>query len=865
MMMGSTASVRLIGAICIVFSQSAISEKPCRGDGSDPGSSGSSMLQATFHRDNGHLKANLTNNATTPRAVSKALHQLELKHQQPTDEEAEKAADEPETAPSWTFNLGIFVCFVLVILFAMILLLALLQLLFGVVQRIQQNYLQNLDAEIDVAEASTSTAAAAPKKKPALKRARTVAEVAKEIKGLALWMRMNGDHSRLSMLCNLGRANDPDAAVNDLVTRATKAYKLKLSSTAIKQACNGLSALTTAVKELQDQHDKVFNAKQKFQEAARRVLSMVKISRAFGGHVKLDKEERDHDDNHHEELAAKYGGGEYDLHGGKFRDTRVGKSTLVSYLSGDKFTEHTAIAFVFLYSQACALCYAMYLKTRFPMMYEFMGPWLLVSRGEAMALIIQTCLMVLLLTRGLVTRVRPLMTWSNVSMTIMDKHVLIHKYLGVFLLISAALHILGHIKGSIPAIIGETDSSAINAAFTYGTRIRFNFNSWSGALKSYPAVTGVICVIVLLAFWSLSNHYVRRKWFELFHYPHLFLIVAWCAALIAHGWRQWLGIGVPLASVSVAPVVIYYVFERVNDIRKGSHADIRIKDAQVKKSQVFLTVDTGSTGFAYHTGMYCMLKVPKISDFQWHPFTIASGGGHTEFSVLFATVGDWTREFKEMLVDAQNRPEPHPYPKICVRGGYGAPAEGMKDKKHIILVGGGVGATPFLSFLSNICESAQRGALDQFKGVETAVFYWLSREPDEFVWVNEYNQIVKNSPLLKDKVSIRLVLTKALDTKTSGWNEQELGLLWLGIEIALSEFESAELEHEMGVPTNFGRPKWADEFRSVAKDVRAKHPSDTNDISVFVCGPPVLVNSLEEAASEVSTSKTKIRVYAEEF
>merc|ERR1719171_1291618 len=105
-----------------------------------------------------------------------------------------------------------------------------------------------------------------------------------------------------------------------------------------------------------------------------------------------------------------------------------------------------------------------------------------------------------------------------------------------------------------------------------------------------------------------------------------------------------------------------------------------------------------------------MLKVPAISEFEWHPFTIASGGGKSKFQVLFAVVGDWTTQLKNLLVEAQSRNSRFPqYPKICVRGGYGAPAEGMKDKEHIIMVGGGVGATPFLSFLSNICDSAQRG------------------------------------------------------------------------------------------------------------------------------------------------------------
>jgi len=369
----------------------------------------------------------------------------------------------------------------------------------------------------------------------------------------------------------------------------------------------------------------------------------------------------------------------------------------------------------------------------------------------------------------------------------------------------------------------------------------------------------------LVAFWSMSNQYVRHKWFELFHYPHLVLVTVWCAALTAHGWRQWLGIGVPLASVGVAPMVIFYCIERANDCRRGNNPNIAISNAIVKKSNAFLEIETGSTGFAYQTGMYCMLKVPEISEFQWHPFTIASGGGHSQFQLLMAVSGDWTTQLKELLIEAQKKPAPHPYPKICVRGGYGAPAEGMKDHKHIVLVGGGVGATPFLSFLSNICDSAQRGVPGQFDHVESAAFYWLSREPDEFLWVNEYSNIIKSVPSLRDKVSVRLVLTKSLDTKTEAWDEKEVGLLWLGVEIALSEFGAKELAEEMGVPTQFGRPKWEQEFGAHAKDLKQKHGIGELEVSVFVCGNMMLVNALEEACSEVSNTKTQFRLYAEEF
>lgn len=780
----------------------------------------------------------------------------------------EKVLDEMERCPPWSVNLGLFIAFSFGIMFVAVVILGGIQLLAHQIRRMQGRYLDDLDSK---APNAAKPAAEADEQKGVskLKRSKTVKDVASGITGLSLWKRINGDQVRLVMLLNIAAAADPEAKSKDIVEKAIKAYKLKLSAPAVDQAAEGLLALATAVQEAQAVESGPFVAKDVWKRALKQVSLMVKVSRAFKPSSEVDESKvadaiqcvgKFCKDSH----AEMYHKGEATaVH--SFEDVRLRKSGIQAYFAGQKWLEHTAILFVFLYSQVCAVVYAMYLKYRFPKMYAFFGPWLLVSRGEAMAIIVITMLMVLLLTRGLVTKMRPFVAWSTVLQAIADKHVLIHKYLGMMLVFCTVLHILGHVRGSIPAIMGETDHSKIDAAFTYGTKIRFNFNTWAGAAVCYPALTGYLLVLLLGGFWALSNERVRRYSFELFHYPHLCLVVLWCGALIAHGWKQWLGVGVPLASVSVAPAVVFYALERMKAIIDGSGDAIRISNAVVQQSNVKLEIDTGSTGYSFSTGMYCMLQVPEISGHQWHPFTIASGGNCSKFEVLFAVVGDWTTRFKELIVEAQKASSP--YPKLCVRGGYGAPAQGMKDHKHIIMVGGGVGATPFLSFLSNICSSAQNEAsFNQFEGIESAVFYWISREPDDFVWVNEYTSIIQASAKLKDRVSIRLCLTKTLDTKTADCNAAEVALFWSGLEVALSKFvDSDQLASELGVPTQFGRPDWTVEFTSRIKELREKPGIDGLKVAVFVCGKPVLVDALNDAIVTVNDDNTKLRLYAEEF
>mmetsp|Transcript_26787 Transcript_26787/g.49298 ORF Transcript_26787/g.49298 Transcript_26787/m.49298 type:complete len:859 (+) Transcript_26787:66-2642(+) len=672
---------------------------------------------------------------------------------------------------------------------------------------------------------------------------------------------VNGDHVRFELLLDIASSARPDTAARELVQKAANSSRLKLSDRSVAEAVWGLREFAKIALKMNQKRDPTLGPKGKLQKAVHDVRMMLKFSR----HSVEDKAVHSwtSDQDHSEHHSNKYSDGHTDaLH----------RSQRLSYFSSERWLDHAAIVFIVAYGQVCAIAYAAYLKWRFPLMYAFMGPWLLVSRGEAMAIIIYTIFMVLLMCRRLLTCLRSYMLWSSVLGIIVDKHVLVHRASGVMIVVSAVLHILGHLKGSIPAIIYETDNAVVNKAFTYGTKIKFNFNSWTEAAQCYPAVTGYVLIFLLCLFWASSNVRARLYSFELFHYLHLSLIVMWTIGLAAHGARQWLGIGVPLGLVGVAPVVVYYVIERIGDIQTGISPTIKISHAVITKRTVLLEIDTGSSGFSYETGMYCMLKVPTISEFQWHPFTIASAGNQHSFQVLFAVVGDWTTQLQDLLKESQRNNTQ--YPEICIRGGYGAPAESMKDKRHIVMVGAGVGATPFLSFLSNICSAAKAGTKSQFDDLCSAVFYWVTREPEDFVWVNHYISVIQAMPSLKDRVSVRLCLSKSLETSAKkGCSAAELALFWLGVQTALRKVRETELSKELGAPTQFGRPNWEKEFQTCA-DEALEHQKKTLfkveddgplEISVFACGNKMLIASLEEACENMTDDTTAFRLFAEEF
>jgi predicted ferric reductase len=445
-----------------------------------------------------------------------------------------------------------------------------------------------------------------------------------------------------------------------------------------------------------------------------------------------------------------------------------------------------------------------------------------------------------------------------------------HMVCGAMFVVSASLHVFGHLHGFIPAVLGVVPDYILMGDLEFADYLLFKeqlrANTFTTALEAkttLPAITGYILIFILCMFWLLSTERVRKSNFELFQYAHGPLVIAWTITLVAHGWKQWLGVGAPLALIVVVPMVLNYVLDRWMYV-----CQVKITDATIKKRTVMLELDVCNSGMQYSSGMYCMLNVPELSQFEWHPFTIASSGGRQKFHVLFANAGDWTCALRDRLIEAHRNG--NPYPAISARGGYGSPATGMPNHKHMIMIGGGVGAAPFLAFLSSICETD--GPNSEFDKVESAVFYWVTREPEDFAWINKYADKVA----LNKRVRIHLCLTSALEASaTRECSASEIALFWMGVQTAVTYSKEAneELCSEIGAPTKFGRPNWQQEFADHVEDLLQRERQlsgrrvrlDPLEVSVFLCGGAALTEPLEDACSLVTDDRVRLRLYAEGF
>lgn len=324
------------------------------------------------------------------------------------------------------------------------------------------------------------------------------------------------------------------------------------------------------------------------------------------------------------------------------------------------------------------------------------------ARGGGALLNANSALIVLVAARRLITYLRT--TFLNMVVPFDKAMPQFHTLVGHVLIVGAVLHCAGHGVNYIA-----------NKLWTTGFR---------GFISLF--FTGLFLVILLVAIRVTVIPRIRKTSFEVFYYTHVTCFVLYYIFLIVHGshhgtmssWR-----------FVVAPLAIY-VADRVSRLLREnvSRFEIAQSAARIQSSNV-VCLRVPRT-FKYLAGQYCDIKVPQVSTVEWHPFTIASSPHESEMLFFIKVNGDWTRRLYDMF----NNPSSSDT-KICqvhVRGPFGAPAQHVGQYEHVVLISGGVGATPFASIAKYahnwILNYTERGAT-----VNSTVSAAIVRNPSSHV------------------------------------------------------------------------------------------------------------------------------------
>ncbi len=338
-------------------------------------------------------------------------------------------------------------------------------------------------------------------------------------------------------------------------------------------------------------------------------------------------------------------------------------------------------------------------------------------------------------------------------------------------------------------------------------------------MMSARGATGGILLVVFAVMWLFSLGFVRRSArFELFYFTHL-LYVVWLGLAIAHAPNFLFYAGVPIAGFVVEQILRL--------VRRGKESPILL--AEPLRSGVTQLRLQKPKGFDFSAGDYAFIKVPAVAKHEWHPFTISSAPEAEELSFHVRVLGNWTHALRHHI-DMGAPPD-----VAHVDGPYGSPSAHIFNSKVCVLIGAGIGVTPFASVLESIVLRGN-GQSDRPSKLEKVHFFWLNKDQYSFEWFTSLLSDLEKTDQ-RGMLEVNLCMTGARSGVTS-----------LGLDLArqvMHQKGRSDIITGLRTKTHFGPPDFQTWLGRIA------HVHAGEKVQVFFCGPPGLGKIVRATAEKL--------------
>ncbi|KAH0444323.1 NADPH oxidase [Colletotrichum camelliae] len=499
-----------------------------------------------------------------------------------------------------------------------------------------------------------------------------------------------------------------------------------------------------------------------------------------------------------------------------------------------------------------------------------------ISRGAGLVLSVDGMLILLPVCRTVMRWIRP-----KVRFLPLDENLWLHRQLAYSMLLFTILHTSAHYINFF-----NVEVTQIRPV----TAIQIHYAQAGG-------VTGHVMLLCMLLMYTTAHSRIRQQSFETFWYTH-HLFIPFFLGLYTHttgcfvrdtalpyspfagkdywdhcigylGWRWELWSGA------------FYLMERTyREVRARRLTKIT---RVVRHPYDVVELQFNKPSFKYKAGQWLFLQVPSISNYQWHPFTITSCPFDPYVSVHVRQVGDFTRALGDAVgaggaqaklydgvdpmgmyeVALQNGQQ---MPDLRIDGPYGAPAEDVFENEIAVLIGTGIGVTPWASILKNIYHL--RNGPNPPTRLRRVEFIWVCKDTGSFEWFQTLLSSLESqsdeAALLPGSnglefLKIHTYLTQKLDMNTT----QNIILNSVGSEHdPLTELKSR---------TNFGRPNFSKLFATMRDGILDRtylnglEGSMRTTVGVYFCGPSVAARDIKKACDEASAAEVNFRFWKEHF
>ncbi|XP_022093825.1 dual oxidase 2-like isoform X3 [Acanthaster planci] len=450
-----------------------------------------------------------------------------------------------------------------------------------------------------------------------------------------------------------------------------------------------------------------------------------------------------------------------------------------------------------------------------------------VTRGAASAMMFTYSTLLATMCRNTITFLRGTFLHRYVPF---DSALFFHKFVAMLALFWSVVHTIGHSLNFYHiATQTASDLSCLFRDFFNGSHELPKFHFW--AYRTITGFTGILLVMVCAIMYTFAFSYARRKVFNLFWLTHN-LYAFYFFLMVMHGSGNL--VQPPFFYYFFLPPVIVFTLDKLVSVSRKK-AEITVVKAELLPSNVTMLEFKRPTTFEYKSGQWVRIACKTLNSSEYHPFTLSSAPHEENLSLHIRAVGPWTINLRHTF--DPNVVREQPYPKLFLDGPYGEGHQDWYQFEVSVLVGGGIGVTPFASILKDLVYRSSQGQKFTCKKV---YFIWVTRTQKQFEWLTDIIREVEDKDV-NDLVSVHIFITQffqKFDLRTT--------MLYI-CERHFQKISDRSLFTGLRSITHFGRPQ----FEPFLQSLQEEHPS-VGKIGVFSCGPPGMTNNVEKACSELN-------------
>ncbi|PYH89672.1 hypothetical protein BO71DRAFT_103412 [Aspergillus ellipticus CBS 707.79] len=497
-----------------------------------------------------------------------------------------------------------------------------------------------------------------------------------------------------------------------------------------------------------------------------------------------------------------------------------------------------------------------------------------ISRGAGLVLSCDATLLLLPMCRNVIKTLRPRLRWLP-----LDETVWFHRQVAYALLLFTIIHTAAHYVNFY-----NIEKEHIRPVLA----VQIHYTEAGG-------ITGHVMLLCMMLMYTTAHQRIRQQSFETFWYTH-HLFVPFFLALYTHAtgcfvrdtaqpispfagsrfWNHCLGYeGWRWELIGGGIYLLERLYREIRARRKTVITKV------IRHPYDAMEIQFRKDSMKYKSGQWLFIQVTEVSSNQWHPFTITSCPFDPYVSVHVRQVGDFTRALGDALgcgpaqardlegldplgmyeVALQNGQK---MPRLRVDGPYGAPAEDVFENEVAVLIGTGIGVTPWASILKNIWHLRSRP--NPPRRLCRVEFIWVCKDTSSFEWFQALLSSLESQSASEaaydgsaEFLRIHTYLTQRLDDDTAA----NIYLNSVGQEVdPLTELRSR---------TNFGRPDFKRLFTAMRDGLQEQtyltglHVNSTTQIGVYFCGPNAAARQIQEAALSTSTKDIRFKFWKEHF